>query len=30
LPDLFQQAEQVLGRDHLRLGNKEVRYLPTL
>lgn len=30
LRDLFQQAEQVLGRDRLRLGNKEVGYLPTL
>jgi cytosine/adenosine deaminase-related metal-dependent hydrolase/ubiquinone/menaquinone biosynthesis C-methylase UbiE len=30
LPDLFQQAQQVLGRDHLCLGNKEVRYLRTL
>ena len=30
LPDLFEQAEQVLGRNHLCLGNKEVRHLPTL
>ena len=30
LPDLFRQVKQVLGEDHLYLGNKEVRYFPTL
>jgi ubiquinone/menaquinone biosynthesis C-methylase UbiE len=29
LPQLFPSAEQVLGPGNLRLGNKEVRHLPT-
>jgi ubiquinone/menaquinone biosynthesis C-methylase UbiE len=30
LPDLFESAEQFLGKDKLRLGNKEVRYCTSL
>ena len=30
LPDLFESAEQFLGKDNLRLGNKEVRYRTSL
>ncbi|MCU1322816.1 MAG: putative methyltransferase [Acidobacteriaceae bacterium] len=29
LATLFDEAEQILGKDNLRLGNKEVRYVPT-
>jgi cytosine/adenosine deaminase-related metal-dependent hydrolase/ubiquinone/menaquinone biosynthesis C-methylase UbiE len=30
LPTLFNAAERVLGKDNLRIGNKEVRHLPPL
>jgi len=30
LPDLFESAERILGKDNLHLGNKEVRYHPAL
>jgi len=30
LPDLFESAERILGKDNLHLGNKEVRYRTSL
>ena len=30
LPDLFESAERILGKDNLHLGNKEVRYRTAL